>query len=33
VRNVDGTWMVVEQEDLPPDRWRYADHAHGGEMP
>lgn len=22
IQNVDGSWKVVEQEDLPPDRWR-----------
>ena len=36
VRNVDGTWMVVDQEDLPPDRWRSeatADYTQWGEMP
>jgi hypothetical protein len=24
LQNVDGSWKVVEQEDLPPDRWRPA---------
>lgn len=22
LQNVDGSWKVVDQEDLPPDRWR-----------
>lgn len=22
LENVDGVWKVVDQEDLPPDRWR-----------
>jgi hypothetical protein len=22
LQNADGTWWVIDQEDLPPDRWR-----------